>query len=117
MVFNGSESTSSLIGFRKKQMKKVLQERRTSQDSYERLCDSFETAVKTKPSHRLHRHESLEKLKEEFGSIRASMDGYGRDYTPGTFGLSPAPSYSSLNKSQLTRSIDGSRGGFKSNHI
>ena len=47
-------------------MKKIIKEKRTSQDSYEKLCQSFETASKLKPSHRMHRQASLTKLKEEF---------------------------------------------------
>ena len=44
-----------------------------SQQSFEQLYKSFETAVKIKPSHRLHRMQSLERLREDFGT-RNSTD-------------------------------------------
>ena len=65
-MLNSSESTSSIISAKRATMKKIIKEKRTSQDSYEKLCQSFETASKLKPSHRMHRQASLTKLKEEF---------------------------------------------------
>ena len=49
----GSESASSLLSKKKRQMKKVLQERRTSQDSFEKLRSNFELAVRLQPKHKL----------------------------------------------------------------
>ena len=49
-------------------MKKILKGRKESQENFEKLRSSFETAVKTKPFHLVHRTESLEKLRDEFMS-------------------------------------------------
>ena len=65
----GSESASSLLSKKKRQMKKVLQERRTSQDSFEKLRSNFELAVRLQPKHKLQRYESLERLKEDFTEV------------------------------------------------
>ena len=58
-------------------MSKIVKERRVSsqdQDTYEQLCTRFETAARLKPSHRLDRQQSLEKLRDELGYRRSSYN-------------------------------------------
>jgi len=64
-----SDSVTSLISKRKLKLAKLGERRKSSQEVFESMRANFETALKTRPAHKLHRHESLEKIAHEVGIL------------------------------------------------